>query len=279
MEPAALALVQYSAQIFFVVCVAALAAALGRLSVPAVRLAYWRGVGALCLALPLLATMRANTSAISVAFGAGAVSGGGSEAVSRALMNVGTAVLWVWVGGAVARLGWLMAGAMRLRQLRRHSVPAMLGAAIEAHRTTLAPCAEFLWSLDLKQPVTFGIRRPVVLLPPRFADLSADAQCAVACHELLHVARRDWIWIVLEEHARAVFWFHPGVWWLVEQVQLAREQVIDQLVVGRTASRRAYMGALMTFADGGRLASLSNAFLRRRPPTCHGHAWRGQPQL
>ena len=264
MEPAALALLLYSTQILFVVCIAAAAAALGRLSVPAVRLAYWRGVGALCLALPFLATTHADAPAASVAFGAAAISGGGNETAAQALMTVGTAVPWVWAGGVVVRLGWLLAGAFRLRQLRRRGVPALLGADIELQRTALAPHAEFLWSLDLNQPVSFGIRRPVVLLPARFGDLSTEAQSAVACHELLHVARRDWIWIVLEEHARALFWFHPGVWWLVEQVQLTREQVIDRLVIGRTASRRAYMSALMTFADGGRFASLSNAFLRRR---------------
>jgi TonB family protein len=86
----------------------------------------------------------------------------------------------------------------------------------------------------------------------------------VVRHELLHVARRDWIWIVIEEHARALFWFHPAVWWLVEQVQLAREQVIDQLVVSGAASKREYMTALMTFADADRFTMLSSAFLRRR---------------
>ena len=47
------------------------------------------------------------------------------------------------------------------------------------------------------------------------------------------------MWIVLEEHARALFWFHPAVWWLIDQLQLTREQVIDQLVVvgGRLEAR------------------------------------------
>src|SRR5438034_704284 len=104
---------------------------------------------------------------------------------------------------------------------------------------------------------------PVILLPRRFAELSVDAQRAVAYHELVHVARRDWAWIVLEESVRALFWFHPCVWWLVEQVQLAREQVIDELVVAHTASKRAYMNALMIFADSPRPAVLSITFLRR----------------
>jgi TonB family protein len=264
MEPAALALIVYSIQILVVVCVASLAATLCRLSDPTVRLAYWRGVGALCLALPLFATARPDARVAVVTFGAAAITGGANDVTARALVTVGTAVLWLWGAGVVARLGWLAVGALGLRRLRRHSVPALLGDDVDAVRRALAPRAEFLWSLELTQPVTYGMRRPVVLLPARFGDLSADGQIAVACHELLHVTRRDWIWIVLEEHARALFWFHPAVWWLVEQVQLAREQIVDQLVIDRTAAKRAYMSALLTFADGGYVTALSSTFLRRR---------------
>ena len=109
-----------------------------------------------------------------------------------------------------------------------------MGDELEALRAAVAPRAEFRWSDDLQQPVTFGIRRPVVLLPRRFSELTGDARRAVACHELLHVARRDWMWIVLEAYVRALFWFHPAVWWLVDRIQLAREQVVDELVVARS---------------------------------------------
>jgi TonB family protein len=128
----------------------------------------------------------------------------------------------------------------------------------------VAPRAEFRWSNELQQPVTLGIWRPLVLLPRRFDDLTLEAKGAVACHELLHVARRDWLWIVLEAHIRVVFWFHPAFWWLIDRIQLLREQVVDELVVARTSSRRDYMMALMMFADSERPTALSSAFLRRR---------------
>ena len=66
------------------------------------------------------------------------------------------------------------------------------------------------------------------------------------------MARRDWPWIVVEEVARALFWFHPAVWWLVERIQESREQLVDRLVIARIPSKRAYMAALLAFADGGR---------------------------
>jgi TonB family protein len=138
-----------------------------------------------------------------------------------------------------------------------------MGADVDALRQSLAPRAEFRWSSDLQQPATLGIWRPVILLPRRFDDLNDEGKRAVACHELLHVQRRDWLATVVEAHVRAVFWFHPGIWWLVDRLQLLREQVVDELVVDRTSSRRDYMLALMTFADSARPTALASAFLRR----------------
>ena len=191
------------------------------------------------------------------------VSDAAAEAVSQVASGVGPAILWIWAAGVIVGLIWLLTGAWRVRQLRRQSVPAVLGPDIDALRAALAPRAEFRWSSRLQQPVTLGVRNPIVLLPRRFDDLTPDAKRTVACHELLHVVRRDWVWTVLEAHVRTLFWFHPAVWWLIDRVQLLREQVIDELVVARTSSRRDYMLALMLFADSERPTALSSAFLRR----------------
>jgi protein TonB len=85
----------------------------------------------------------------------------------------------------------------------------------------------------------------------------------VLAHELFHVARRDWAWLLAEETVRAAFWFHPAVWWLVSRVQLAREEVVDELAVLVTGSRRSYVEALLAFADRVPL-SPAPAFARRR---------------
>jgi protein TonB len=85
----------------------------------------------------------------------------------------------------------------------------------------------------------------------------------VLCHELFHVRRRDWVWVVAEEIVRAVFWFHPAVLWLISRVRLAREEVVDELTVLATSERRAYMEALLVFADA-RAEAPAAAFARRQ---------------
>jgi hypothetical protein len=111
-----------------------------------------------------------------------------------------------------------------------------------------------------------GWLAPVVLLPESFLDLGEEAQCGVACHELLHVRRHDWLITVLEELAGALLWFNPAVWWLLAQARLAREQLVDAEVVRLTASREPYIDALLSLARQRPMLDLAPAalFLRKR---------------
>jgi TonB family protein len=263
MHPSLLALIMLSAQLLVIVGVASIAETLARVTDPRLRFSYWRGVALACLALPLsaLAGPEAFGSNVTVLV---AVKGAASEQIRAVLPGAGRVGWWLLCAGALARLGWLCAGAMRLRQLRQRSRTAVLTSDLEALRSDVAPRAELRISCEVAQPAGFGLRHPVILLPEGFFALDPDARRAVACHELLHVARRDWPWILVEEVARALFWFHPAVWWLVERIQESREQLVDRLVIARIPSKRAYMTALLAFAGGGRLPAGATALLRKR---------------
>ncbi|MBA2303227.1 MAG: M56 family metallopeptidase [Acidobacteria bacterium] len=102
---------------------------------------------------------------------------------------------------------------------------------------------------SLCQPVTFGVARPVVLLPETLRMKSLGVRRAVLAHELWHVRRRDWLWSLSEEILRAMLWFHPAIWYLVSRVQSSREEVVDELAILSTNARRSYLEALLAFAD------------------------------
>jgi len=264
MDPLLLALIILSAQLLVIVSVAAIAEALGRVTDPRLRLTYWRGVALACLALPLSAFAGPEAFGSGVTFLVASVEGAESAPVWAVLPAAGRVVWWLLCAGALARLGWLCAGAVRLRQLRQRSRTAVLTPDLEEIRSGVAPRAELRISCEVAQPAGFGLRHPVILLPEGFFAMDPNAQRAVACHELLHVARRDWPWILVEEVARALFWFHPAVWWLVERIQESREQLVDRLVIARIPSKRPYMTALLVFADSGRAAAAATSLLRRR---------------
>jgi beta-lactamase regulating signal transducer with metallopeptidase domain len=88
----------------------------------------------------------------------------------------------------------------------------------------------------------------MVLLPREVRDLPIPVQRAVLCHELIHVRRRDWLPVLLEELWCAVLWFHPAARVLASRLALARETLVDQATIAHTGDRRAYAAALLEFS-------------------------------
>ena len=130
----------------------------------------------------------------------------------------GAAGRWAsWPGSPGSR-----AGVVRLRRLRR------AGRSCAGERRARRAAAHHRNAREhplcggLGQPVTFGFRRPVVLLPDSLRMQPEPIQRAVLAHELWHVRRRDWIWTVVEEAVRAVFWFHPAIWMLLSRDPVGR---------------------------------------------------------
>ncbi len=156
---------------------------------------------------------------------------------------------FVLLAGVLLRLLWLGAGLARLGRARREALPLGPHEVVEELRSAWGVSAEVLVSRRLASPVTFGWRRPCVILPAGFSRMDAPRQRAIMGHEFLHVRRRDWLWQVGEEVLRALLWFHPAVAWLVGQVRLAREQAVDLEVVAYTGSRREYLNALLEIAS------------------------------
>jgi beta-lactamase regulating signal transducer with metallopeptidase domain len=251
----------YSLQVAVLVGVGALLDRVLRLRAPGPRLALRQAILAGCLALPLCQPWRAaapvgapppGSSSASAALDDVAPSGAGPARRATAWPTAETVLLLIGAG-VVVRVVWVGFGLLALRRLRRTSSPLPserppLRRALER----VGVRAEFRRSERAWGPITFGLRRPVVLLPPTVLDMAPPAQEAIATHELLHVRRRDWMLSVLEEWLRAVFWFHPPVGWLIGRIQLAREQVVDQAVIGLTRSREEYVAALLAVA-GARL--------------------------
>ena len=151
--------------------------------------------------------------------------------------------------GAALRIGWLALGLLRLRRLGRSGRGTITTDDYGDLQRVMQVEADVRWVDTVRQPVTFGLRRPVVLLPSSLDALPADVCRAVVAHELWHVRRRDWAWVIVEETVRSVLWFNPAMWWLISRIQNCREEVVDELTVLTTNARRSYLEALLAFAD------------------------------
>jgi TonB family protein len=211
-----------------------------------VRLAYFYGLLAAVLLLPLAqpeSGMPVFSQEISVAVDW--IPNAGPAVASWSAPRL---LLVVLAAGALARLAWLGIGLDALRRWSRETRPAVLSPEAERLVSRVGVEARLLESGRVKSPVAFGWRRPAILLPAGFSALPPEAQTGIVCHELIHVRRRDWLFALVEEGVRALLWFHPGVWMLLARIALCREQVVDSETVRLTGSRRAYLEALRTVA-------------------------------
>ena len=255
-------LVLYSLQIGLLVGVAAVVPAILRLRVPRARLAYWHILLAACLLLPQVRPWRREVVAADVHIATRILDNGPAAPESRPLPWSEIALALV-AAGMAARLAWFGMGLWRLGRLRRGALATPLPAGLAGR---WGGQARLLLSEEVASPVTFGWRRPVVLLPAGFPGFSRSVQQAVLCHEMVHVARRDWLFALAEELVRAIFWFHPAIWWLLGEIQLAREEAVDREVIRRTESRDEYVDALLAIAGAEAACDLAPAplFLRKR---------------
>ena len=259
-------LAAWSAQAVALIAAGSVAAWAFQLRVPRIRLAYWQTLLAICLLLPAVEPWRRAADS-NIEFTMGAARPVSPNRPPAYFLPWRQALLLVLASGCAARALWLAVGFGKLRRWRRDArVFSPLPPRLDLLRAAVAPHAEFRLSSSLSGPVTFGLLRPVVVLPGHFAELPADIQEAIVCHELLHVRRRDWIVTVTEQAIRAVLWFHPAIWWLIGQTQLAREQTVDGEVVALTRNRDQYLNALLAMAGNQPALDLAPAtlFLRKR---------------
>ncbi len=106
-----------------------------------------------------------------------------------------------------------------------------------------------LRSSEVSTPLTFGLKRSVVLLPVDFEEWSILEKRAVAMHEFLHIARRDMIGELLVRVMQALYWLHPASHWIAKQVRVAREGATDQRVIAAGFSPQEYARCLVQILE------------------------------
>lgn len=169
---------------------------------------------------------------------------------------------WCWlVGVAVAGLVPLigLAQVFRLRRgatrIEDESWLALLDDVSRELRI-LRP-VRLLKSPRTKMPLTWGVIRPVVLVPDEAESWSGSRRRMVLLHELAHVKRLDWLTQMVGQAACSLHWFNPLVWLAARRMQVEREQACDDMVLAAGTTASEYASELLHFASRLRTGSLS----------------------
>ena len=160
---------------------------------------------------------------------------------------------WVLMAGysllGVARAAW------HLRTLRKGCAPidaSELDPALQEtlRRYRMKQPVQLCTSDQVKVPTAIGLLKPTVVIPRWVMhELSAVELNQILLHELAHLRRRDDWTNLIQQVVRALFFFHPAVWWIENKIALEREMACDDAVLAETDSPRAYAECLAHLAE------------------------------
>jgi beta-lactamase regulating signal transducer with metallopeptidase domain len=160
-----------------------------------------------------------------------------------------------WALAACVAFLHLASALWRLRQLRKSCVlidPAELDPAIRkiAADFSTSRSVTLATSENLRVPAVIGFFQPIIVIP-RWAlrELCAEEFSIILLHEFAHLRRRDDWTNLLQKLVRAVFLFHPAVWWIERQLCLEREMACDDHVLAETGNPRAYAKCLVSLLE------------------------------
>ena len=141
-------------------------------------------------------------------------------------------------------LGMLVVGMSLQRQWRRvrslvNNATAPSADLLNEFDSVVARLAtrrvpKLLISDNTDAPFATGITSPVVVLPSSVVNLLDQRQIRIILsHEVAHIQRKDLIVGWCEAVLKAIWWFHPVMWWLTRQLRSTREECCDDELVSR----------------------------------------------
>ena len=177
-----------------------------------------------------------------------------AAAFDWSLVVLGLAALWVM--GVIFVLSKAACGAVALGALYRASVPHI------PHGLAATKFRGLNWQLRLRTtpgdagPITWGILRPIVLLPKSSVTWSRARLEAVLLHEAAHVRRQDCLTRLIALLACALYWPNPLVWVAARAMRRDGETAADDVVLSCGIKASAY---------AEHLVGLARAFAGSRP--------------
>lgn len=158
----------------------------------------------------------------------------------------------VWLAGALVCAAFLFGSHLASRRVYDTALPLVSPAVEEwlaAH--PLRRTVRVAESDRISTPLTYGVLRPVLLLPKSLDIRDEETLNYVLTHEWVHIRRLDTLWKLLLAAALCLHWFNPCVWlfcWLADRdLELACDEQVLMLLGG--AHKKRYAQVLLTLEE------------------------------
>ncbi len=156
--------------------------------------------------------------------------------------DIGTAV---WIAGMAACTVFFTVSYIKCRIRFRESLPVespRIAEWLSEHK--LRRRISVRRSDRIAAPLTYGILRPVILLPKNYEKIDPDDLGFVLAHEYVHIRRFDAVFKILLTAAVCVHWFNPLVWVMYVIANKDIEISCDEAVIKTLGEREKQSYAL-----------------------------------
>lgn len=165
-----------------------------------------------------------------------------------------TALLALWLFGALVVFARWMAASFRFRCLCKEALPAGDASLVGQFRKLsgevgLRRVPRLLTHSRISVPMVGGLLRSRILLPNDCVTWAVEDREMVLLHELAHVRRRDALFHLLSSLAKAMHWVNPLAWVAVRSLRSAAERATDDRVLERGTTGSDYARLLVEFAS------------------------------
>ena len=119
-----------------------------------------------------------------------------------------------------------------------------------SQKAGLKQAVDLVESAMVRTPVVVGHLKPMILFPMGVINKLAPEEVeAILAHELAHVLRHDYIFNLFQSIVEALFYYHPAVWFMSNQIRNERESACDDIAINLINSKMNYAKALVTIQE------------------------------
>lgn len=153
----------------------------------------------------------------------------------------------LWLAGMVLLAAWFAVSYVRSQRKFRAALPVEDGFAADwarAHRRIAVRVSD-----QIGTPLTYGLLRPVILLPKHMDWEDEAALAHILTHEYVHIRHLDGVTKLALAAVLCVHWFNPAVWLLYVLANRDIELACDEAVVRLLGGPGAYARTLLRMEE------------------------------
>lgn len=141
-------------------------------------------------------------------------------------------LLWIWLGVAVLCAAYFAITYVISRRRFGESLPVEHeGIRRWLAQSPLRRPVQVRYTDQIISPLTYGILRPVILLPKSALYLPVERLSCILTHEYTHIRRFDALWKLVLAAVLCLHWFNPLVWVLYVLANRDIELACDEAVL------------------------------------------------